>query len=92
LSDGRVLFAGGRDAAYSEGIYVESVTRTAELYDPATDVWSPLPPMPEARAGGAAVVLKDGSVLLVGGYDERAGTDGTEVVFLASAVRFIPSQ
>ncbi len=81
LPDGRVLVAGGVEA------YVDYPdpfpTAAAELYDPATDTWSPLPPMPEARAGGAAVVLTDGSVLLVGGYNDS--------IVLTSAIRFVPS-
>ena len=88
LDDGRVLVAGGR------GAYQTSApnSATAELYDPATDSWSALPPMPEPRAVGAAVVLADGSVLLVGGYDERPSPDsGYERVVLAPAIRFVPS-
>jgi hypothetical protein len=30
---------------------------------PGTDRWSALPPLPEPRAGGAAAILGDGSVL-----------------------------
>lgn len=76
LPDGRVLIAGGLDEE-------RNAYATAELYDPATDTWSPLSPMPDARAGGTTVVLTDGSVLLVG------GSGGTIVP--ASAIRFIPS-
>ena len=84
LPDGRVLVAGGADAYQESG----TNTPTAELYDPVSNAWSPLPPMPEARAGGATVVLKDGSVLLVGGFDQSLNTQKV----LTSAVRFIPSQ
>ena len=43
--------------------------------------------MPEVRAGGATVVLADGSVLLTGGYiDTLEGS-----VVLSSAIRFVPS-
>ncbi|MGZ6259804.1 MAG: hypothetical protein ACXWN5_02990 [Candidatus Limnocylindrales bacterium] len=86
LPDGRVLVAGGSDAAYA-------VTSAAELYDPATNAWSALPAMPEARAAGAAVALSDGSVLLVGGYNDqttRGSCDGSSG--LATAVRFVPAR
>lgn len=95
LPDGRVLVAGG--AGPSELVVVpgggtgyESFTSAAaELFDPATGAWSPLPPMPEARAGGAAVVLADGSVLVVGGYNHPPSMGDGSV--LSSAVRFVPS-
>jgi hypothetical protein len=96
LPDGRVLVAGGDGGyRYAGGSGPSpnpvSVTATAELYDPATDTWSPLHPMPEARAGGAAVVLADGSVLLVGGYNEASAEQGYERITLESAVRFVPA-
>ena len=88
LSDGRVLVAGGA-GAIPEGSPYSTVytTDVARLYDPATDTWSALPPMPEPRAGAVPVVLADGSVLLVGGYDDREDTR----VDLNSAIRFVPA-
>lgn len=84
LADGRVLVAGGGDSS-------PSAIRSAELYDPATDTWAPLPLMPEPRAGGVAVALTDGSVLLVGGWNDEAtrwaGCD--KPAGLATAVRFV---
>ena len=67
LEDGRVLVAGGEQATCGAGgcgggTYV--AVESAVLYDPATDTWLPLPPMPEPRAGGTPVVLADGSVLI----------------------------
>ncbi len=91
LPDGRVLVAGGDGAYQGASQDAANVTASAEAYDPATDTWSPLPSMPEPRAGGAAAVLGDGSVLLVGGYTEKAGEQGRERIVLASATRFVPS-
>ncbi len=91
LPDGRVLVAGGGGTAeYQDQYQTASLSHSsAELYDPTTDTWSPLPPMPEARAGGTAVVLTDGSVLLVGGYTNRLAASLHETV-PASAIRFVP--
>ncbi|MFI5261470.1 MAG: Kelch repeat-containing protein [Candidatus Limnocylindrales bacterium] len=84
LADGRVLVAGGLDAAGAS-------LGTAQLFDPATNAWSSLPPMPESRAGGAAVALSDGSVLLVGGFNDATTAVACEQPNgLTSAVRFVP--
>jgi hypothetical protein len=92
LVDGRVLVAGGIDGA------TVGPSTEADLYDPATDTWTTLPPMPEPRARGAAVALPDGSVLLVGGdgvFDHCSLVNadcecGEGTTGLASAVRFVP--
>lgn len=86
LTDGRILVAGGAGPAalpYSN----TPTTASAQLYDPAANTWSPLPPMPEVRAGGATVVLTDGSVLLIGGYIDTLESS----IVLSSAIRFVPS-
>jgi len=83
LPDGRVLVAGGQEAYQN----VSLGSTSAELYDPTTNSWSLQSPMPEARAGGAAVVLADGSVLIIGGI---GGYKEDALDVLTSAVRFIP--
>jgi N-acetylneuraminic acid mutarotase len=81
LPDGRVLVAGGGDpGAGTMGALFE-----AELYDPAADTWSPTAGMHTNRWGAAAIVLQDGSVLLVGGH-----TTGS-FQFVGSAERFYPN-
>jgi len=92
LPDGRILVAGG--TATSDGSPDGTlISRSAEAYDPTTNRWAPLPSMPEVRAGGAAVVLTDGSVLVVGGYNSQTMDDPcAEPYGLASAIRFVPSR
>jgi hypothetical protein len=68
LPDGKVFVAGGK----SDGA-TDTALKTAELWDPATQVWTALPPMAHARASAAASVLPSGRVVVLGGRD----TDGT---------------
>ncbi|MCC7054578.1 MAG: hypothetical protein IT355_15010 [Gemmatimonadaceae bacterium] len=60
LRDGRVLVAGG----FTE----KGSARGAELYDPSTGRFAPLPPMVHTRHSHTATLLADGRVLLAGGY------------------------
>eukprot|EP01046_Picozoa_sp_COSAG06_P036774 COSAG06_NODE_4086_length_4588_cov_57.562932_2_plen_519_part_00 len=86
LPDGKVLVAGGRgpskydDADYDHGDddgddddseYLEYLS-SAELWNPATQKWTALPPMVHGRSSAAACVLPNGRVAVVGG----AGTHG----------------
>jgi N-acetylneuraminic acid mutarotase len=59
LRDGRVLAAGGMTNA--------GVSAAADIYDPATGVWSAAAPMLHARSDPSATLLPDGRVLVVGG-------------------------
>jgi hypothetical protein len=81
LPDGKVLLVGGG----AEDTLLEGGPRssTAELYDPATGVWTATGSMTEARKGFTATLLPDGRVLVAGGdadfvaadlYDPRSGT------------------
>ena len=88
IADGRILVAGGGGPNEFDinGFNETRTTAAAELFDPATNTWSTLPPMPEPRTNGSVVSLSDGSVLLVGGHNEN----GDEWMSLTSATRFIP--
>ena len=77
MADGRVLIAGG-----AAGQHAGDVTGSAELFEPATGGSTPLPALPQGRADGEAILLADGSVLLVGGYDRNG--------FLRTAIRLVP--
>ena len=90
LHDGRVLIVG--DGGFA-----------TQLYDPSAGSWSAVTPMPAPRASGAAILLRDGSVLIVGGpgknpVDEKLACSqdrtcqcGEESTGLANALRFIPT-
>jgi hypothetical protein len=60
LLDGRVLIAGGTNANFI-------TTATAELFDPATGMFTATAPMSVSRAEHTATLLPDGRVLVVGG-------------------------
>ena len=59
LSDGRVLVTGGSESGYFGG-----GPKTAELYDPITDSWSPAGTMNSPRDLPTATLLPDGKVLV----------------------------
>ncbi|HVX12138.1 MAG TPA: NF038129 family PEP-CTERM protein [Pirellulales bacterium] len=63
--DGRIYVLGGYD------FLTDSVTGQAEAYDPATDAWSTLAPMPTPVYDAVATTGPDGRIYLLG------GTDGT---------------
>ena len=89
LPGGRVLVAGGAGGIPKDYQYSNTfTTAAAQAYNPATDTWSALPPMPDPRAGGATVTLADGSILMIGGY-VVSPPDGDQAD-IASAVRFLP--
>jgi hypothetical protein len=67
LPDGRVLIVGG-----TTGGDDSHALRDAEVFDPASGRFSPAAPMLEARYKIAAVVMPDGSALVVGGSSELA--------------------
>jgi N-acetylneuraminic acid mutarotase len=73
LAAGRVLVTGG-GSSFGYPSAAEAVYASAELYDPATDRWTPAAPMSKPREHHTATLLKDGRVLVVGGvthvYDQ----------------------
>jgi N-acetylneuraminic acid mutarotase len=63
LRDHRILVVGGYDRTANGGTIWDS----AELYDAATDAWTPTGGMFYARIGHTATLLPNGQVLVVGG-------------------------
>jgi hypothetical protein len=66
LSDGTVLIAGGRDA---EDVYDAFPLNDAELFNPATGTFTATSGMTQFRYNHTATLLKDGKVLLTGGFN-----------------------
>ena len=59
LTSGKVLVAGGETG----GLYGQAMS-SAEIYDPATGIWSATGPMTAARCYHTATLLPNGQVLL----------------------------
>ena len=78
LPDGRVLIAGGCNAA---GV----VSATCEIYDHATGTLSPAASMDHGRIGHTATLLPDGRVLVAGGLGNYIGADSFLAFVLSSA-------
>jgi len=60
LPNGKVLIAGGADNVATHS--------SAELYDPATGIFTATEPMATPREGHTATLLPNGKVLIAGGY------------------------
>jgi hypothetical protein len=71
LSNGNILIAGG--LGEDPATEAEDVTFTAELYDPATGLFTRTGSMALARSGHTATLISNGRVLIAGG----SGNDGS---------------
>lgn len=74
LLDGRVLIAGGWDGGFTGGTLAE-----ADIFNPATDLWSPAAPMSIPRQAACATILKDGRVIVIGGGTPQGVVATTEI-------------
>lgn len=75
LPDGKVLIAGGFHEQGTSEIPIAS----AEIYDPHTDAFTPVSDMNEERSGHTATLLRNGQVLIVGGWGLRGRSTTAEL-------------
>lgn len=66
LPNGKVLVAGG----FIKPPPSAETTKSAEVFDPATKMWTKVPDMPTPRGNATATVLKNGLVMVAGGRVE----------------------
>jgi hypothetical protein len=70
LRDGQVLVAGGSGSScrttFLDG-YTCAPLASAEVFDPSSDSWHAVAPMPEASAEPHGALLSDGAVLVIAG-------------------------
>lgn len=74
LDDGKVLVLGGNGDAVAH-----SQLASAEIYDPATNGWTPVPDMSVPRVEHSATALPDGRVLVAGGADAETYWSSSEI-------------
>lgn len=71
LPDGRVLIAGGWNSLKNRTV------ASVDLFDPATNTFTPAAPLPVSRHEQAAALLPNGAVLLTGGLHHEPSIDQT---------------
>ena len=86
LPNGKVLIAGGFGVLNKNS----TITNTAELFDPASETFTELPPMTATRGFHKATLLPDGRVLVVGGIASDATNLNTAELFDPNAGTFVP--
>ena len=75
LADGRVLVVGGQYVVFDGKAQYQAVVKTtasAEIYDPATETFSPTGSLAAPRYNHTATLLPNGQVLIAGGYNDTA--------------------
>ncbi|HET9343426.1 MAG TPA: kelch repeat-containing protein [Candidatus Eremiobacteraceae bacterium] len=90
LGNGMVLAAGG--IGYTHDAQTFRVLRSAELFDPATSLWTLTPDMQVERDEQAMVTLSDGRAMVIGGGTRRGATATAEIFTLGMMAReaFLP--
>ena len=97
LLDGKVLVAGGITSGSSGSLVTHTFPlATAELYDPVTGTFTVVATMTVPRAGHTATLLRDGNVLISGGFTDSTlgaagvGT-GTAEIYDPAKATFLPT-
>ncbi len=75
LANGKVLVAGGETPSGSG----TALTATAEIYDPATGIWTSTGNLIVARARHTATLLSNGRVVVVSGSNGTGSTNSVEI-------------
>jgi hypothetical protein len=75
LPDGRILVTGGhvRATLHGEGLGVKE----NDIFDPATNTWTPAPPLTEARWYPTNVQLENGTALIFAGQKDASTPSNT---------------
>lgn len=68
LDNGKVLVISGKNATLGNFERINAALNSAELYDPATGLWTMTGSLGAARTKSTATRLPDGKVLVAGGY------------------------
>jgi hypothetical protein len=85
LPDGRVLVAGGTDNSAG---YLTTPQASIEYFDPKTATFTAAPyAMSSARAWHASALVRDGTVLLMGGYTGHPCSSSTAAVDVVDPVQ-----
>jgi len=84
LPNGKVLVAGGADTPTNDD--VSPFLATAELYDPATGVWTATGAMTNPRYFHTATLLPNGQVLVAGGFGNSGPLASAELYDPATGV------
>ncbi|MGD8779197.1 MAG: kelch repeat-containing protein [Ignavibacteria bacterium] len=69
LDDGRVLVTGG--SFINNELHTSGYLNVCEIYDPSTNKWSLTDTLKSKRAGHTMTKLKDGRILVAGGFNEN---------------------
>jgi N-acetylneuraminic acid mutarotase len=97
LQNGKVLIVGGRacdvdgcplDDLLRQSFPFDRLLSSAELFDPATETFTATGSMSVARAGHAAILLKNGTVLVTGGLNPGGGSERTAEIYDPAAGGF----
>jgi len=87
LPDGKVLIAGGFGGSGTE----RNPYRSAEIYDPRTKSFQPAGNMTMGRSGHTATLLKNGKVLIAGGWTGWSNVGGSAELYDPSTGVFTPT-